>query len=45
MANQLIRLDDKHIFGVQLQLPEDRILETYINNLNKGTPEVVHGHL
>ncbi|KAK5818756.1 hypothetical protein PVK06_023701 [Gossypium arboreum] len=45
MANQLIHLDDKHISGVQLQMPEDRILETYINNLSEATPEVIHGHL
>ncbi|KAH1039336.1 hypothetical protein J1N35_041079 [Gossypium stocksii] len=38
MANQLIHLDDKHIFNVQLQM-------TYINNLSEGAPEVIHGHL
>ncbi|MBA0573794.1 hypothetical protein Golob_001051, partial [Gossypium lobatum] len=25
--------------------PEDRILETYINNLSEGAPKVIHGHL
>ncbi|XP_052490416.1 serine/threonine-protein phosphatase 7 long form homolog [Gossypium raimondii] len=25
--------------------PEDRIMETYINNLSEGAPEVIHGHL
>ncbi|MBA0620294.1 hypothetical protein Godav_006044 [Gossypium davidsonii] len=45
MANQLIRLDEKHISDIQLQIPKDRILETYINNLNKGVLEVIHGHL
>ncbi|MBA0699075.1 hypothetical protein Goari_000744 [Gossypium aridum] len=45
MTNQLIRLDDKYIAGVQLQMPEDRILETYITNLSEGAVEVIHGHL
>ncbi|KAH1045916.1 hypothetical protein J1N35_036700 [Gossypium stocksii] len=23
---------------------EDQVLETYINNLSKGAPKVIHGH-
>ncbi|MBA0632228.1 hypothetical protein Godav_001016 [Gossypium davidsonii] len=45
MANQLIRLDDKYISDVQLQMPEDWILETYINNLSEGASDVIYGHL
>ncbi|KAK5793341.1 hypothetical protein PVK06_034484 [Gossypium arboreum] len=33
MANTLILLDDNHISVFQLQMAEDRILETYIYNL------------
>ncbi|KAH1031186.1 hypothetical protein J1N35_043360 [Gossypium stocksii] len=45
MENQLIRLDDKHISEVQIQMPENQILETYINNLIEDAPNVIHGHL
>ncbi|KAH1120744.1 hypothetical protein J1N35_003904 [Gossypium stocksii] len=45
MANQLIRLDEKYISAVQLQMAEDRILETYINNLSEGAPDAIYGHL
>ncbi|KAK5836296.1 hypothetical protein PVK06_012077 [Gossypium arboreum] len=46
MANQVLIYAD---FGERMENSsyrlEDQILEMYINNLNKGAPKVVHGHL
>ncbi|KAH1091769.1 hypothetical protein J1N35_019026 [Gossypium stocksii] len=45
MTSQPIHLDDKHISDVQLQMAEDQILKTYINNLREGASDVIYRHL
>ncbi|MFQ6634660.1 hypothetical protein Gotur_011183 [Gossypium turneri] len=45
MANSLIHLDGKHISVVQLQIPEDRILETYIRNLFAPPSSLIEPYL
>ncbi|KAH1038494.1 hypothetical protein J1N35_040237 [Gossypium stocksii] len=45
MAISLICLDEKHILGVQLQMAEEWILETYIHNLTARAPCVIKQHL
>ncbi|KAH1032437.1 hypothetical protein J1N35_044611 [Gossypium stocksii] len=41
----MIRLGDKHISGVQLQIAKDRIMETYTYNLSKSASVAIYGHL
>ncbi|KAH1038429.1 hypothetical protein J1N35_040172 [Gossypium stocksii] len=45
MSMPVIRLDHKHIFGVQLQMDEDQIIEAYIHNLSARVACVIEQHL
>ncbi|KAH1032366.1 hypothetical protein J1N35_044540 [Gossypium stocksii] len=45
MTIPLIHFNDKYIFGVQLLMTKDRILERYIHNLTTKAPRVIEQHL